>query len=322
MTRHTFSRWTLTVVAAALGGWVLPTAAQERPAPATSTSGFECLAGEVSGVKTADGQTAVGIVCHELERVSGRVGRYRVSLRTLGYSVMLEVERLDAAGRLMATLAGVEEVTTAAPRIAVALVRNEPLSKSQRVGTLLWDETRQTPLKEGKLSFGLGALGLAAPGQGVATGGGFSLSMSYNAPDFSVPVQFRVAGGGGDDGGHGAHLVGFDVGMRWMTSRRDVSPFVGGGMGWLSWRVDESTDYEYWPRTASYSGAAPFVEVGVELLRLHRSRVSASLRADLPLQNVMRPEGEHWEPRADKPTIVPGHSFYAVPVTLGVTVAF
>jgi hypothetical protein len=304
-----------------LSGWLTPAAAQQPTAPAAPTSGFECLAGQVTGVKAADGDTAVEIVCSQLASVSRRAGRYRVSLRTLGYSLMLDVGRLDAPGREIVTLAGIEELPTAAPRVAWAVVHNQPMSKTQRVDTLLWDETRESPLKRGKVSWGLGALGLAAPGQDVATGGGFSLSLSYNAPNLSVPVQFRVAGGGGEGRGRAAHLVGFDVGMRWMTSRGDVSPFIGGGMGWLKWSVDEPPE-DYWMPEASYSGAAPFVEVGVEMLRLHRARVSASLRADLPLQNVLRAETERWDHATAKPTIIPEHSFYSMPVTLGVTVAF
>lgn len=319
MKRFTLSIWAL---AAAVCAWGPAARAQERPVPATPPSGFECLAGQVPSIEAADAETAVELVCNELAAASGRIGRYRVSLRPLGRSLILDVKRLDAAGRVITTLDDIEEVSIAAPRAALAVVRNEPMSRSQQVDTLLETETRQGPLKEGKVSFGLGALGLVAPGQGVATGGGLSLSMSYSAPSFSVPVQFRVAGGGRGDRSGGANLVGFDVGMRWMASRRDISPFVGGGVGWLHWSVDDHPAEDYWTPTASYSGAAPFVEVGVEILRLHRARVSASLRTDFPLQDLVRPEGTRWDPATDRPTIIPARSFYSVPVTFGVSVAF
>jgi hypothetical protein len=86
--------------------------------------------------------------------------------------------------------------------------------------------------------------------------------------------------------------------------------------------VDDVIDQDTWPRKASYTGAAPYVETGVELLRLHRTRVCVSLRADWPLQSVERPEGYRSDLHGEKRTFIPSHSFYAVPVTLGMAVAF
>jgi hypothetical protein len=217
----------------------------------------------------------------------------------------------------------VEEVLTAAPRVARAIIHHEPLVNTQRVDNLLADETHETPLKEGRVSWGLGVLGLEAPGQGSRSGGGFLASLSYSTPTFEVPVQFRVAGGGGSEQ-HGAHLVGFDVGARWLTSKKNFSPFVGGGLGWLSWKVNDRVSDMDWTEEASYSGAAPYIEAGVEMLRLHRARVLISVRADLPLQNVARPANYYYDYAAatERRVDVPGRSFYAVPVTLGMSVAF
>jgi hypothetical protein len=313
--------WQGWVVAIALTGLSAASSAQALAAPLPGT--FECVAGDVVGVKATDGQTAVGIVCRELGLASGQTGRYRVSLRSLGYSVILEAERLDSPQRQTLTLAGVEETPTAAPRLARAMVHHEPLAKTQRVDNLLMDETRETPLKGGKVSWGLGVLGLEVPGQGVSSGGGFLASVAYNTPDFEVPAQFRVAGGG-SGGQRGAHLVGFDVGMRWIVSRKNVSPFIGGGLGWLSWKVGDPVPGAEWSEQATYSGAAPYVEAGIEMLRLHSTRLLLSVRADLPLQNVVRPDS--WYPDYSGTTYrqvtVPGRSFYAVPVTLGMSVAF
>lgn len=311
------------VAAIALTGFSAPPSARAQVRATPAPQPFECVAGDVAGVKAADGQTAVGIVCNELARASGQSGRYRVSLRTLGYSVILEVERLDGPERQMLTLAGVEETPTAAPRLAQAMVHHEPLVKTQRVDNLVMDETRETPLKGGKVSWGLGVLGLEVPGKGVRSGGGFLASVAYNTPDFEVPAQFRVAGGG-SEGQRGAHLVGFDVGMRWLASRKNVSPFIGGGLGWLSWKVDDPVAGADWSEAATYSGAAPYVEAGIEMLRLHRARFLISVRADLPLQDVVRPDSSYpvYDGKTYRDVPIPGRSFYAVPVTLGMSVAF
>jgi hypothetical protein len=296
--------------------------AQTRVAP--SPAAFECVAADVVGVKAADSQTAVGIVCRELGLASGQVGRYRVALRPLGYSVVLEVERLDAPEHGTVMLASIEEVATAAPRLAQAIVRHEPLVKTQRVDNLLADETRENPLKAGKVGWGLGALGMEVTGSSTREGGGFSLFVVYSTPDIEVPAELRVAGGGGSAYRDGTRLVAFDVGARWTPSKKDVSPFVGGGLGWLSLKVDDAVSGEEWSPKATYSGAALYVEGGVEMLRLHRARILLSVRADLPLQKVVRPADSYDDYSAlpVRRVDIPGHSFYAVPVTVGMSVAF
>jgi hypothetical protein len=60
------------------------------------------------------------------------------------------------------------------------------------------------------------------------------------------------------------------------------------------------------------------------MLRLHRARLLISVRADLPLQNVVRPEGYDYVGTGTnmRQVTIPGRSFYAVPVTLGMSVVF
>jgi hypothetical protein len=72
---------------------------------------------------------------------------------------------------------------------------------------------------------------------------------------------------------------------------------------------------------------APYVEAGIEALRLHRGRIAFFVRADVPLERLKSPEIRFadWEPRTGRPgpeRVLPGSSRYVAPVTVGVTVAF
>jgi hypothetical protein len=224
---------------------------------------------------------------------------------------------------------GVEEVVTAASRVADALVRGLGFATTQRVDNLLETETRKAPVKKGSVKFSLGVADVESLGHG-ARAAGFSLGLMYAAPRFALPAELRFAWDESSYGAKSMNLFSVSVGGRAYVSRKDVSPFLGGGLGVLHLEAQEggypepSGGYFY----ADDFGVAPYIEGGVEMLRLHRGRVAVLVRADFPLSSLESPEippyaypDQYGRPGPTDPGR-PAQSRYVVPVSIGVSVAF
>jgi len=299
--------------------------------PARAEEPFTCGAGEISGIPPADAETAVRLVCDAIRRESGVRGQYEVSLGTLGRLVILSVAGREPPRSEAVSLDGLEEIEIAAPRVARALAGGEAFAATQRVDNLLETETRKPPVKRGSVKFCAGIADVETPGFG-ARATGFSLGLQYATPRFTLPFDLRFGLDDPEAGEPEVDLFTISVGGRYYTSKRDVSPFFGAGLGmvWLhagedGYPYSETPDGGYF--YADHLGVAPYVEAGVEALRLHRGRIALFVRADLPLSWLESPEIQYqdWNPRTNTPgewRVIPGESRYVVPVSIGVTVAF
>jgi hypothetical protein len=307
-----------------LGLGVLPAGLGAR---AGAEEGFRCELREARGLAEADARTASELVCGELRRVSGGRGRYTVELRTLGQLVVLTASREEPAGSVTVEVHGIEEILTAGPRVADALVRGLGFSTTQRVDNLLVEETRPPRVKRGSVKFTLGVADVECPGFG-ARSAGFSLGLMYASPRFALPAELRFAWDDAPYPGKSLDLFSVSVGGRGYLSKRDVSPFVGGGLGVLNLHADEGAYGQGAYFSAERVGVAPYVEAGVEMLRLHRGRIALLVRADFPLGSLESPgiapysyddpmSGYRYEQAG-----VPAQSRYVVPVSIGVSVAF
>jgi hypothetical protein len=301
-------------------------------APAGAQDAFRCELAESSGVPEADARTAVRVLCDQLRQASGGRGAFGVALGTLGKAVLVTVKREEPAASLTVELRGLEEIPSASPRIADTLVHGLAFSQTQRVDNLLEAETRPARAKKGSLKFTAGVADVESIGHG-ARAAGFSLGLLYATPRFALPAEMRFAWDDSASGEPSLDLFSFSVGGRGYLSKRDVSPYLGGGVGILRLQADEGfypyegaegSRYFYGERF----GVAPYVEAGVEMLRLHRGRIGLQVRADLPLWSLESPAMEFyvpWDgrgPYPDEATTYPAQSRYVVPVSIGVTVAF
>jgi hypothetical protein len=182
-------------------------------------------------------------------------------------------------------------------------------------------------VKKGSVKFTAGVADVESLGHG-GRAAGFSLGLMYAAPRFALPVEMRFAWDDSEYGEKGLDLFSLSVGGRAYLSKRDVSPFVGGGLGIL--HLDAS---EYDPSgsgTGDFygerSGIAFYAEAGVEMLRLHRGRVALVVRADFPTFSLHN-ETYDWSYYGDGyygdgPTSRTTESRYVVPVSIGLSVAF
>jgi hypothetical protein len=298
-------------------------------AAASADEPFQCLLKEANGIAAAEAATAVGLVCDDLRRESGGRGVFEIRLGVLGSLVNVTAMRLDTGDSISVRVEGLEEVPLASARIAEALVHRRALTTTQRVDNLLVDETREARVKRGSVKFTLGVADVESIGHG-ARGAGFSLGLTYATPRFALPAEMRFAWDDTQYPEPGISLFSVSLGGRGYLSKRDVSPFVGGGLGLLRLEASEG-EYPYpgGPSSGYFQaeglGVAPYVEVGVEVMRLHRGRLGLHVRADIPLTALHSPEIQvwsEWDPPGSAPHVYPAQSRYVMPVSIGLTVAF
>jgi hypothetical protein len=316
-------RWLAVVILALGAGAGTPAGAQDA---------FRCELTDASGVSEADARTAVQVLCDQLRQASGGRGSFGVALGTLGKAVLVTVKREEPAASVTVQLQELEEITAASPRIADALVHGLAFAQTQRVDNLLEAETRPARAKKGSVKFTAGVADVESIGHG-ARAAGLSLGLLYATPRFALPAEMRFAWDDSASGEPSLDLFSFSVGGRGYLSKRDVSPYLGGGVGILRLQADEGfypyegaqgSRYFYGERF----GVAPYVEAGVEMLRLHRGRIGLQVRADLPLWSLESPAMEFyvpWDGRGPYPETAytyPAQSRYVVPVSIGLTVAF
>ncbi|WP_373047071.1 hypothetical protein [Vulgatibacter sp.] len=276
--------------------------------PAAAEAQAACLIGPAPTFDPADAETVAGIVCSHLRKEGIAVGEpafeatgeaWRVNLRPLGHKVFLSLQHVDANGAIEAEsdllLTGIEETPVAAPRLVRAIVEDKSVDKTATVSTLVGEETRRYQKKFGESFFGLGLVGIAVPGTNVVPGAGFLLRWGFESEDFAALSDLRFAAGSND--GDEAAFFAFGVGGRWFFLPTNVTPFLGGGVGWSAFEVEDG-DYN-----GSKTGLGAFVEVGIEALRLYESRLSLDVRAELPFYDL------------------PGDKYY-VPLTVGASYYF
>jgi hypothetical protein len=283
------------------------------PAPASAASSVPshageaaCVLGEHEGIAEADARTSAALVCAALsergarvrttplrpEQTYGFAGAYRVALRPLGKLVLLHVSYESPVGQDVRArqlqIGDIEEMTVAAPRIADALLHDKPLAETARVDNLVAEETRKSRKVSGETFFALGIFGFAMPDDAWAGYGAYA-RFHYETPAYAVGIDGRVGGSTRNDGD--AHLFGLSVGGRYFVSDSDVTVFLGGGLGVLWVGVSDQQEIED-AELSGYniedveragSGLSPYAEVGLELLRMHDSRLDVGLRVDTPL---------------------------------------
>ena len=114
------------------------------------------------------------------------------------------------------------------------------------------------------------------------------------------------------------------VGGRGYLSKRDVSPFVGGGLAILNLEEGEYASFgsgagDFYSQR---SGIAFYAEAGVEMLRLHRGRVALVVRADFPTASLRSESYDYYYSYyGDVSTPSQTESRYVVPVSIGLSVA-
>ena len=303
-----------------------------RPAPmAAPAQGMTCGAGDLHGVPEADGQTAVWLICGELRQRAlavppGAAVHYRVDVLTLGSSKIVSLTMESPPGQARDSrslrMRTIEEVPVAAPRLVDALLNGTSVESTQKVDNLVASETRRYRKKSGEFKVGGGVIGTALAGSGGGIQPGFSLRADYETPSYGVGADLRYASGGDNYEGDGGSYAALSVGGRYFLMDGDVAPFVGTGLSWSGIDV-RSTDLEpNRPYSGGGSGVGVYGEVGLEVLRLHSSRLALDLRAEAPLYQMTEESYPVYNQESGSYSEPQKTSHYVVPITFGLVYTF
>ncbi|MBN1655429.1 MAG: hypothetical protein JXA30_16810 [Deltaproteobacteria bacterium] len=283
-----------------------------------------CLLGLHTGIDESDAQTAADLVCKELRKngvsvlgversAEGASAAYRIELRKLGDNVLIDLIYESPIGSphdsRSTQLKSIEEVIVAAPRLAKALIRKEPMETTAEISTLVGDETRPYEKIYGEFFWGLGILGVAMPTVEIYAGFGFQLKVFYESSEYSIGVDIK--GGGADQGEDDAKFFGMSVGARYFFSTANISPFIGGGLGFLLMEVTRDDGYDYYIDYEG-TGLTSYLEAGVEFLRFHSSRLDLAVRFEAPFFSL---EDEYYYSGPN--SVGETRSRYVFPITLG-----
>ncbi len=271
-----------------------PPAPAAAPAPEPALAAVSCVLGGHAGIDDADAQTTGRLVCDEIARTSPPPGaHYRVDIGKLGSSIILSVAREgDRPGTTADSrelrLQSIEEVSVAAPRLAVAIVHGEPITETLNTENVVGEETRVPKTKPGSIHFALGLVGLLPPlDQGAAPAAGILMDWHYEAR--RLEMGFDLRGGGGSAGNNAPSLGYFmaDVGGRYFFSDADFSPYVGGGLEWMYLNLSVPSENF----SGNNGGLGAFADAGVEILRTHHAHLAFGARLDLPFFSLDNSNG-------------------------------
>ena len=213
-------------------------------------------------------------------------------------------------GEQQMTLANIEEIIPAAPRLVDALVYHKPIDATVDMESVTEQETRELRKISGESLWNVGIFGTFIPGTDIAAEPGFEFGWSYERPSYAVGSEFRFSGNDGEeDNSDSFFFRAWSIGGHYFFGKRNISPYVGGGFAIVGisyetivtnkvtfrkhWIGDEweSQSYHYID-AADDTGLDIYGIVGIELLRLTQSRLNLELRLDrpfftLPNQDIM-----------------------------------
>ena len=273
-----------------------------------------CLIDDHPGILESDAQTAAMLVCDELRKqgisitdpvyeAPASANAYRVVLRRLGEKIFVRLSQEKPVGTIITerqlTLANIEEMIPAAPRLVNALVHNKPIDDTVDMETVTEQEARELRKISGESMWNVGILGTFIPGTDIAGEPGFEFGWSYETPSYAVGTEYRFSGSDGDEDSDDFFFYAWSIGGRYFFNKQNISPYVGGGFSIInvSYEAKEKRpvrtqpsfssdpwgyDDDLWYDDDSDSGLGAYAVVGIEALRLTESRLKLELRIDRP----------------------------------------
>ena len=288
------------------------------PAPAAAV----CLIGDHPGIPESDAQTAAMLVCDALRRQGISVGDpvyeappaanvYHVVLRRLGEKIFVRLSHEVPIGTIIAehqmTLANIEEMIPAAPRLVDALLRHKPIDATVDVESVTEHEARELRKISGESLWSMGIFGISMPGTDIAARPTLGFGWSFERSSFAAVTDFRFRiqeeGDLFESDDDRFSFFSWSIGGKHFFNKQDISPYAGGGLAIVGIEYESITRVkkhkelfgsaeryrerfgEEWEWVEEYSseganGLGTYVAVGIEALRLTESRLKLELRVD------------------------------------------
>ena len=305
----------------------------DDPAPADAV----CLIGDHPGIPESDAQAAAMLVCDALRKQGISVSDpiyespasanvYRVILRRLGEKIFVRVSHENPVGTIIIerqiTLANIEEMIPSAPRLVDALIHRKPITDTVDMENVTEQEARELRKLSSEALMQVEIFGVFVPGTDIAAEPGFGFGVFYERPSYALEAKgWRVGSNDkldeNDDedflddifGDNSFLFFGLLIGGRYFFNKRDISPYVGGGLALVRvsyektvtsnikyrkhWIGDEMVSEPYsYIDPADDSGLGAYGLFGIELFRLTQNRLNLELRVyrpffKLPNQDIM-----------------------------------
>ncbi len=250
-------------------------AAQAAPAPALAPAAPSgCRLGAHEGVDVVDARTAANMVCRALAEKGMAGVPAEVRVEKLGSRVVLVVAT-DRGEEKHVLLSGIEEVPTAAPRLAESVAEHKPVAETETVKNVRSTEAPAPKTKAGQIGFNGGIIGVAPIGMAATPAPGVDLGLIYRGERWGVSASGRFASSPSDD--DGVQYASLASGVRYSLGDGNLAPFAGAGISILALKVERS-GHDF-----NRGGLGLYGEIGVDALRTHRVGFTASLRVDAPL---------------------------------------
>lgn len=306
--------------------------------PAAQANHVACVIGDYPREYPDSARTATAMVCDALRDRGVDIGSpstdprgasaaYIVNLDQLGSTFFLRVQQEEPVGTVKKTrrisLSELSEAEIAAPRIATALLENKSTGETLAYDNVVGSEARNYRKKQGEFVIGAGIAAISMPAQGSYMGPAFNVFGFYETDRWGIGLQSHFGDADLDPNEH-ASLAVFSVGGRYYPSEENITPVIGLGLS-LSRISEHRHDNSF--STLEGSGTSAYAEAGVEMFRLHKTHLIATLRADLPFYTLNRtPDYDYYNyygtttPPAPTPT--GPEKRYEVPITLNVGIGF
>ncbi len=266
-----------------------------------------CLIGDHPGIPDSDAQTAALLVCDELRKqgisvtdpvyeARASAHGYRIVLRRLGEKIIVRLSHEKPIGTIITdqqlTLANIEEMIPAAPRLVDALVHGKPIDDTVDMETVTEQEARELRKISGESLWHLEIFGTFVPSTDIAAAPGYGLGWSYQTPSYAVGADLRLAINSYEDtyedSSDGFGFFSWAIGGSYFLNKQNISPYVGGGLAIIAVGYREA----HYDSGEVDLGLGAYGVAGVEALRLTQSRLNLELRIDrpfftLPNQDIM-----------------------------------
>ena len=273
------------------------------PAVAQAGTPAVCLIGEHPDILESDAQTAALLVCDELHKqgisvtdpgyeapVSGYV--YRVVLRRLGEKIVMRLSYENPIGAIIAeqqlTLANIEEMIPAAPRLVDALVHDKPIDDTVDMEPVTEQEARELRKISGESLWHIEIFRAFFPGANAAPELGLGWGWSHQTPSYAVGADVRLTGRIFDPFSSRDRVgcVSLGIGGCSFLNKQKTSPYVGGGLTLIV------VSYGRFLNSEGAGGLGAYGVAGVEVLRHTQIRLNLELRIDrtffsLPSREIM-----------------------------------
>ena len=210
---------------------------------------------------------------------------YRVVLRRLGEKIFVRLSHENPIGTIITeqqlTLANIEEMIPAAPRLVDALIHGKPIDDTVDMETVTEQEARELRKISGEALWHLEIFGTFVPGTDIAAELGYGWGWSYQTPSYAVGSDLRFALSGIEDSYEDdTDTFGYfswAIGGRYFFNKQNISPYAGGGLAIIAIGYEE----DYYDSEGDL-GLGVYGVVGIEALRLTQSHLNLEMRIDRP----------------------------------------